>query len=480
MKRVRPMLAGAGLAALLGGCIPQRIVWSPDGRQAAVLGGEDDNGYDLYFADAEGRLGPKQAANVCRVAWFPDSRRVVLARLEKVDSWPRLAELLSREEQEFLDQTARHMESAIKASAYREGRPSFDQDWERVVSRYLAEQRVTDAQVDAIKLYLARDERPAADPRAARRWGVLSPVTVCSLQLAAIEGDGLELGPIIHAALWPVWDIRVSPSGTAVAFTAGDPLSNHKRPIDLMLHTIGGTQPGLTVARQVAAYPDWSADGRALVYIEAVAGQPRPDSDDLRLAAVTRQEIFDETGALVLAEKREEQLAGTLMSDLARVRCLKDGRIIFSGAEVCLPATPQDMPEAVQLFVLDPRQAATVGRLIPRQEQRTVGNGDFLWLFEVSPDERWIAFPGPGRQVVLLSLTMGGVFTVDRPDAGDGDAPRTVPAWRAPDDLCYARSVDPEGAKGPAEIVLRPHPPAEEPRPISASWPREVAAGFLD
>jgi WD40 repeat protein len=54
---------------LLPGCIPERIVWSPDGNSALVLG---DDG--VHLADADGKLGPVLVENAARVAWTHEGK----------------------------------------------------------------------------------------------------------------------------------------------------------------------------------------------------------------------------------------------------------------------------------------------------------------------------------------------------------------------------------------------------------------------
>ena len=40
------------VAAFLLGCVPERVVWSPDGTQAVVVGGDG-----LHLCDAAGKIG---------------------------------------------------------------------------------------------------------------------------------------------------------------------------------------------------------------------------------------------------------------------------------------------------------------------------------------------------------------------------------------------------------------------------------------
>jgi len=91
-------LMGVALIALLSGCIPeQRVIWSPDGRQAMVLGREN-NLQSLYLCDGDGNLSPRLFDHVHRAAWRPDSSGVILVRSRLTANWAELAPLLTAEE----------------------------------------------------------------------------------------------------------------------------------------------------------------------------------------------------------------------------------------------------------------------------------------------------------------------------------------------------------------------------------------------
>src|SRR6185295_10991260 len=67
---------------LLTGCIPERVVWSPDGTRAAVIG---DDG--LHISDVDGKLSPLLVPSVKRVSWFPDSKHVVAIYSVELKNW---------------------------------------------------------------------------------------------------------------------------------------------------------------------------------------------------------------------------------------------------------------------------------------------------------------------------------------------------------------------------------------------------------
>ena len=63
MKRILGMIL-LGALMVVGGVFPERVVWSPDGSRAAVLG-EDG----LHVCDADGNLGPLLTPKVIAAQW---------------------------------------------------------------------------------------------------------------------------------------------------------------------------------------------------------------------------------------------------------------------------------------------------------------------------------------------------------------------------------------------------------------------------
>ena len=60
---------------LLGGCLEKHLVWSPDGKRAAVVAKDG-----LHFCDPDGKLTSLLLPGVYEIAWTSDSQQLVVAR----------------------------------------------------------------------------------------------------------------------------------------------------------------------------------------------------------------------------------------------------------------------------------------------------------------------------------------------------------------------------------------------------------------
>src|ERR1700677_5319655 len=80
-------------ALLFTGCVPERYVWSPNGKWMTVIG---DKG--LAFSDADGKLLPTIIDGAQVAAWFPDSTRVLVERQIEVNTPKDAARYLTSEQ----------------------------------------------------------------------------------------------------------------------------------------------------------------------------------------------------------------------------------------------------------------------------------------------------------------------------------------------------------------------------------------------
>jgi Tol biopolymer transport system component len=219
----------------------------------------------------------------------------------------------------------------------------------------------------------------------------------------------------------------------------------------------------------VAVSPDWSPDGHSLVYI--TTANTNSAESDLTLGVLARRRIVNEAGQLEI-QKTQDELAGLLFNGQTRVRCLKDGRILFASEEWRLPVTTNDLPQRQQLFALDPDRQATLSRLVPRSTHEMLP-GD-LNFFEVSPDEKRVAVVGDKSMVAVLTLASGNVDVLQGGKEGDL---KSIPCWRSATELCYVAMETARTNGQKAEVVL--WQPGKT-NVLSRNWPEAARKGFLD
>lgn len=429
------------LFLVLAGCVTQRIVWSPDGKQAAVL---TDEG--LYLCDADGEISGLLLPDVTTVAWFKDSRRLAVDRSLSCTNWHGLAAVLNPQSQESIRRAATELLAKLRKG-------NRDEVLE-------AEHRSEEKPFFARLLYL-RDEGGDAAHKLLEGAKELKDlkVDVSTLAVAQVSNGVLDVGPILAAEIGGIVEIRISPNGAAIAYTAEDGLS---------VVTIGGGEPARLVAGMAAAYPDWSPDGNSLVYITTATTN---STDDIKLGVLTRRCVLNERGQVEIQSAKDD-LAGLLFNDQARVRCLRDGRILFASEEWRLPVTTNDLPQRQQLFALDPERQSTLTPLVPRGTQEMLPAN--LSCFEVSPDEKRVAVGGDKSSVAVFTLASGNVELVQ--DATDTDL-KSIPCWRSASELCYIAIQSSNTNQHKAEVALWEN---GKTRVISRTWPAPARKGVLE
>lgn len=431
---------------ILVGCVTaRRIVWSPDGSRAAVL---TEQG--LYLSDSAGNLSGLLVSNVTDAAWFSDSQRLALVREESYTNWNDLDSMLPPETQQAVRNLADVLLPRIQSGSSKDKlNDGLDAEKSQLV--------------DAALLYLCGKHEMEVRKVMDYKTNEVQKSELMCLQLARVNGASIELGKVLVRELAAMGGTRISPDGKFIAYAAGANSILH-----LSIVSADGAQPARMVDKHVSGYPDWSPDGKFLVYIKAVD----EDSENALVGSLGRRSVVNGAGAIELTNNFEDY-AGLMFDGLGRVRCLRDGRILFSSTEIQLPATAKDMPQRQQLFALDPERQATITPLIPRGVQESLPAN--LGYFEVSPDEKQIVVGGDKSQVVVFTLASGDV-TVVQPDVG-GEL-NTLPSWRSTNQVCYAALSEPDKeGKRKAEVAL--WQPGQT-NLLSTNWPAAIRKGWLD
>jgi len=467
---VKRFLIAIGLTGvvLIAGCFPERVVWAPNGEYAAVVGGDG-----LYLCDGEGNLaGPAEPARnlpdeMVVVAWFPDSQRCLAIVETEVRTWAELEQSLSEEQKNELVSLANAFREDILAS------------YQGDLGRMKTVRGMENDKILSLKIYLRDHPDEKLVEKLGDRWKEFEDASRSgsAIQVFRVENGRLKAGPVIVESLGTIVTLRISPIGKSAAYVQISPAS--KEVTSLYVVPTDGSAGARMVARMASGYPDWTRDGQALVYLAPLAAHW--EDNWAMIGSLVRRRVCDRDGALLPDFSGEQELAGLIPCAYSKVRCLEDGRILFSSAEFHLPATSQDMPEQTTIFSVDPARRATVARAVPSEAAASLPS--IADIFEVSPDGTRVAIASERGEVSVLTLATGHVVHV-QPDQEPGPHDyglyiRTMPNWRSKDELCFAAPPHTShGSPDSAEIVLWSEKDGY--RCISKNWPESVRKGFLE
>ena len=482
MKPLRRLALFASLSVLLlAGCDPEKLlVWSPDGKRCAVIGPEG-----LHLADAEGNLSPLLLPHAVSAAWLPDSKRLaVQVKLESA-KWADAEPLLDH------DRRKRILERAERVLLLAKAVPQTD--LEGLFESVADPEEESTADVALPMFVYLRDTR---GKEMADRFGeaytkhASEPITLGLVRIYDVTADQVQGAKLaervtVAASFAGFSEIRPNPKSDVLALVEG--ASDYRR---IMIATLDGKTPPKTVADLVARYPDWSHDGKSLLYVRA--NTPPDKNDSLRLGGLRRLTLLDESNKLLSplpvdrttmvtnadgstneTPSSAEVLAGFLYSEWIKVRALPNGRVLFSGVEAQLPATAADMPTTPTLFAIDPNHP-TISRVLPRGLDASLPAG--VHHFEPSPDGARIALPGVGGQLAVVQLSTGNLTELS-PRKSD-QALKLIPAWRNNEELSYA-TLNPQDKKRPGEFTLF-SVKNDAPKPLSKQWPEELVKALSD
>lgn len=459
------ILCAAGILCVIG-CYPKHIVWTPDGQQAAIW-----NDQGLFFCDAQGGLSSMKMAGVCGVEWAPDGRHLAIVKDIYAQQWKEVEAKIPRELREDLVRYAKTLFD-VKDQA----------QWEEGTQLLLEQHKISKNEIQGVKLYI-RDNRPRGFPvKLIESWQNECDFHCYSLQVGQWNNDKFSLGKTLYASAQRIYEHRFSSNGRMLAFTTAYPkFDDDEAEEDRNIHSlwVADTESGQValVDTNVALFPDWDAAGTSLVYVRSM--------DRIKsayaLGTLLQAEVCDENGALIGKPSPPKALAGLIANEHTKLRCLSDGRIIFSSMEMTLPFVEKDMPNPPQFFVLDAKRQATISHLIPRGVLPHMYDYN-ISFFEVSPDETKLAFPDNDGRVGVLSIATGE-FKVLQETNLEGVC--TVPVWRTPRDLCYAAGpVKGLFSKGPFNRVVlhgcQEDGTWDDPRCISKDWSTTAKTGWLE
>ncbi len=451
----------AGVCLFLVGCHPKTITWSPDGQWAAFC-----NDYGLYFTDGQGEISSRMAEKAYRAEWFSDGKRLAIEQFVTLTSWQQVQNTVSEDYRDKFIQCAEGL-LAVKNK----------RDWDEKTNMLEHMNFLDEDELDAVQLYI-RDMASGGFPKdVIASWGDSIEFDYHFLRIGTWDGATFTMGEPLWGSPERIWDMRISAKGHVVAFTSAFPGDFDEGTSSSLWAADVETKEVVLLDKNSSLYPDWDAAGTRLFYVRSIG----KESSDNPLGTLLSRQICGQDGNLLSDLPEPQSLAGLVAGEFTKVRCLPDGRIVFSSMEVTLPVIGKDIPEQKQLFVLDLQRQSTITRLIPRSEQSKT-EGYSLDHFEISPDQKQISIPDDEGRVMVLTIATGEFVVLQAQKVGDI---RTVPVWRYPDELCYIDELKGGllGDKTRKEIMLRKVTPDGEwsdPRAISKDWSKEVRQVVLD
>lgn len=435
--KYRVLIVAVAVSAVLTGCIPELIAWSPDGKRGLLQLCQVADSFRV--CDAEGKLHGEPVSGLFP-QWLPDSQHICWVSSQPAKTtWKQLAPSLPEGDKKRLVGLAESLCKRVLAGA----------DWEAEVRLLLQAKAVTANEVDVMKLYLHDAHWDELAPKVEKLWGKLNSPRVCVLKKGRVDTDGhVKVLATLVRSLRTITSLRLSSDGKFVAYTVAS-LSKKRsswfgfhystisrEPVRLFVVATDGSVPPQEVAENVSLFPDWTPDGQSLVYAKSLGGG-RGESD-VQPGSIIRRRLRDADGNLLAQFEGSEELVALFVTNLTRIRCLRDGRIIFSSAEVALPAAIGDLEPRAQLFAVDPERQATVVRLIPRSAILASSSTD---LFAVSPDQKRVVIHDTDEgRIDVLTLATGRVIQLQ-----DEKLPKVnlMPSWHPNGDLCYLGSGEP-------------------------------------
>lgn len=451
------------LTLAIAGCVTERVVWSPDGTRAAVVG---DDG--LHMCDVSGKLSPVLAADVKCVDWLPDSKHLVVCRQRELKNWKEASEA-------FEDDWAA---GCTYEDRVRLGLQDATHGWPIFIEEMKKKYNLSDVQLALVLMFL-RDRPPQERPdQNLDKQGkeAFASMSILDVQIqmysvgesSATPGTLLYHHPIVGKG---IQSLRVSPRGQVVLASLDvSVIKDETEPPQLLLASADASEKIRNLGRG-AAYPDWSPDGRYAIYIRPAGWNE--SQKDAALGILTRQEVASADGKLLdqMPLPNGEDLAGLLFNELSRVRVANDGRIFFSAAEISLPAAVKDIDTQATIYCFDPGKQATLTRVVPRSAMQATGNA--AQYFELSPDARYLSVPFDDGRVSVLDIASGEAHLVQpvaEPDDKDHARLTTIPVWRTSTELTFVRPAP----SSTGHEVVRYTVPDKSATVISADWPASV------
>jgi hypothetical protein len=373
---------------LLTGCgRDDYLVWSPNGKQVAVLASDG-----LRLGDDSGNISPPILPKANLFRWLPDSVHGLVVSTDGTTKWAAITDLLSAGERQKISRAAETLWKSGSASKWK----AVDSDQLPVILVYL-NSRYGIRSVKA-KLSAYFDGSYFSD----------AAVTISSLQTFDSAATTHSHGKLLWRTIQEIGDVRISPSGKLVAVSIRNSFA-----YKIIVVPVAGGAPK-TVAEALADFPDWSVDGKSLFFIcyppidQTHTSGGLSDAQHPFIATLDRREIADNSGAVLPKFAATQILAEVLASESSRVRCLADGSILFNSMQRTFPAVKAEDRRG-GLFRLSPDLQS-----IENVKVVDALPDDSLASFEPNQDGSKIALRGTKGEVAVLDVPSGLVTALEK------------------------------------------------------------------
>ena len=427
----------------LTGCIDTcPMAWSPSGDMMALFAGEG-----LQIATTKGYLSPKLLSHVRKAKWLPDSKHILIERVQVITSWKEAFSLLTEQQKDEAVGLAKLFEQQI----------SLPQDIAKWDDDKIAS--YPPAVIQSAVLYLKENKNIDLKTK----WHSLPYIQASPC--AAYVLDIIEFNLQSITAIKELWrgfdeidNMQIAPDTKYVSIAQKKISENENGSFNISVVSLELPEKPIKVAESISKHTDWSTDSRSIIFFQAENNQRK----EPLFGSLSSLRIRDDRGFILQSDRETKKLVYLIGDDSFYVCCLKDGRIIFTAPTVELPTTCSDFSHTKNIFSVRP------GDQFSRR----------LMSKEIADDLRDISFMQANSDctnILLYNSNKGklGVLSTD----GGNYFEREIrsawnPCWRNSDEVCFVRPKDNKNSKKQdADVVLFSVSTGKE-RIISNTWPR--------
>lgn len=470
MKLISHLVLLLGGVLMITGCLPhERVWWSPDGSQAAVL--LEDGMHVLKPGDTPGTplvTGNSETAEMPGgVSWLPDGSGFVMVRSRTFPTWDLARVHIPAKEVEEVERLSLGvpgwvetlMASGANAKTAQEllqGSP-LTKRGPQLAAFFCAYERKQQL-IDAMLKRSPAGQELIKQLHEEKTGHLVHEI--CVVDLKTVKPGGPE-PRILLRSLRGLTSPQVSRHHATVAFLR---LMDEDEWASLEVCPLKGGE-ATVLAQQVGASYDWSPNGRSLVYTGAFSGTGSV------MRRVHRVTALDEKGELASEEARGnvDNLALAVMPSPYRVQNLPDGRVLISALPLTLPMAGTEPEVESRLYII-----SEDGKTLTPVPTAPGGLPGDLGYFVVSPDGKRVAVAEGGSDAVAVVDLSSGKSTIVSPAHPKWQC-RTLPAWKSATELTFA-ALDGTPA-APRWMIW-----SEEAgtRSLSASWPAQKTEDWLE